>query len=216
MRAVRALPELVVVLLVTTGCSASSGSVTDRSTHDPSATSQLVHPATSPAGNSSDSRCLQGRWVLDSTGFAEYLRKWLDAKDGVDPASSGKTSGGVGGQLKVTFDGTSMKTDYDHLQARINSIVTGKAAVSDWTFDGSTIFDYTVAGAELRTMDTRKARLIVTSAVTVGGKAWSTSKLESTGIFGEGQSGPDVAFSCASNVLKLDMGWGQTLTLRRI
>lgn len=40
MRAVRALPVLAAVLLVTAGCSASSDSVTDRPTHDPAAASQ--------------------------------------------------------------------------------------------------------------------------------------------------------------------------------
>jgi hypothetical protein len=215
MRAARTLPVLTAVLLVTAGCSASSDSVTDRSNHDAAATPQPLQAATSPNGNSSDSRCLRGTWTLDSAGFAEYMRKWQDAKNGEEPASDKETSAGVGGQLKVTYDGTFMKTNYDHLQVRINSIVIGKPAVSDWTLNGSTTFDYTATGTELTTTDTGKAKMIVMYALTVGGRKWSASKLESTGIFGEGQSGNSFAYSCTSNALKLNMGWDLTLILHR-
>ncbi|WP_149203684.1 hypothetical protein [Actinotalea subterranea] len=147
------------------------------------------------AAESGGASCLEGEWTTD----IEALREATLAAPGIadlDPEVS------VTGESRVTFDGSAMTTEYTSQVSQVTLTMKGQEYVTQATYDGTVVGQYTATDADLVVTDVDVAGLTVTSRSIVDGEEIETpdvQDLEGSGL----DQGGTFTYTCTDTELRL-------------
>ncbi|MCU1432126.1 MAG: hypothetical protein JWP95_1231 [Actinotalea sp.] len=165
-----AVPPLALAALLLTGCSATG---TGDETPEPSASAATEPSPSTEPGDSADEtdgasasgagpECLEGEWVSD-LGATRELKLSAPGLEDLDPTAE------VTGTSRVTFDGSTMTTEYEEQVTELTLTVEGLEVVVTTTLDGTVSAAYTATESEIDVSEVDIEGLTVETTATAGG-----------------------------------------------
>ena len=183
------LPPLTLGAVLLAGCAGDEPGGDTTTTAEPTVSpDETMEPdgTTSPTGDAAagaGADCLLGEWTADIDA-TEEVRVSAPGLEDLDPRAT------VTGEATVTFDESTMTTEYDNQVTELTLTLEGSEVVVTTTFNGTVTSSYTATDTELTVTDVDVDDLDVETTTTMGGQETELAPdLQGAEMFGTDLSG---------------------------
>lgn len=196
LRPLRTAPVALGATLLLAACSAGAGG--DEPSAEPTAAEEEPsEPAAEPSEEevAQGADCLEGTWEADleaATAAMEQLPGFAEAITSLEYT----------GASTVTFDGTTMTTEYDQQEMVLTMDLEGTPMETRASYDGTLTSTYTATDTELTVADVDLSGVTVENTTTVDGEVVDTPGLEDAEAMGIPLGGVST-YTCDAEELRI-------------
>lgn len=190
-------PVAVVALLALTGCTSGGDDEKPRATAEatePAETEESAAPE-EDAEASGGAECLQGTWDADIQAMADMMSSMPGMAE-INPTVE------VTGTSTVTFDGTTMTTEYVDQSSSVTVEIDGTPMTTRTLMDGTLAATYTATDTEITVADVDLSGVTITNTTVVNGEETEVPGIESAEAAGVPLGGVST-YTCTDTRLEM-------------
>lgn len=193
-----ATPLALGALLVLTGCTAgddAGAEPTDGASSSAEATAEESAEPEEDAEASGGAGCLEGTWNTDVAAVAESMTS-MPGFEEMNPTVE------VTGTSTVTFDGSTMTTEYADQVSSVTIEINGAPMTTRTAMDGTMTAAYTATDTEITVSDVDLSGVTITNTSIVDGQETEVPGLESAEASGIPLGGTST-YTCTDDTLEM-------------